>query len=472
MYKYYLITLFFICSVISAQEDTKPISLDSLAARAQSAYQNKDYDTAIRAVYEILSYSVTQSDLNNLYYFLGDCYSAAGNADSALVYLEKSVRAGFADYHYIKNDPDLEILRRNYSARFESILGLARDIEKNDYLTKNPIVITEYDNYTGPTDISKYKWPDYNQPMMDSLREKYQLPRITKPADSEFSKIALLLDWVSHRWEHRGDTCANGNALSILEAAEKGYRFCCGSYASVLQACLVASGYPARFVGLMRQGGYQNGSGHGCVEFWSDQYQKWILLDAQNDAWWESGGTPLSAFEARRLFVDGKDGDMTFRGQRQEFDYGKMKPEWIVYFFHLFYYDNPKLNEDGADPGVELIDDKVTPELFAEGFPNTRAITNDYSEIYPLLNQTKISFRHINKNIPTDSLEISLSHTMPYFDRFLIRINNADWKESPAKFTWVVNKGENIIEAKAVNSGGIEGKTSKIVLRNNISLSR
>lgn len=352
------------------------------------------------------------------------------------------------------------------------MLSLAKEIENGNFLKESPIAIIKYDNYIGPTDISKYKWPDYYQPMMDSLREKYQLAQIVKPGNNEFDKIARLLDWVSHRWEHRGDTCANSNALAILAAAEKGARFCCGSYAYVLQTCLAATGYPSRFVGLMRQGGYKNGSGHGCVEVWSNQYQKWILLDAQNDAWWELDGTPLSAYECRRLFVDEKEGGIIFRGQRAEFDYGKMKSEWVSYFYHLFYYDNPQLDDNKADAGIELIDTGVVPEIYAEGFPNTRAIIDDYNEEYPRLNQTKISFRHINRNAPSDSLEIFLSHTMPYFDRFLIRINSRDWKESKDTFIWALDDGENIIEAKAMNAAGIEGKISRMVLRSNIPTGR
>ncbi|MCX6827436.1 MAG: transglutaminase-like domain-containing protein [candidate division Zixibacteria bacterium] len=469
MRNYFLIILLLIIPGVRAQNNPNPPSLDSLAAQANNAYLIKNYGQAIEFINKILTYPEAQENRPGLFNGLASCYSLIGNADSALFYLEQSIRAGNSEYRQINNATDFEFLRKNFPERFNAMIALAKEMEKSDLLTKCPIAVLAYDNYTGLTDISKYKWLNYHQPVLDTLRERYQLAKITQPGNTEFEKITLLLDWVSHRWEHRSDTCANDYVLAILAGAEKGARFCCGTYAQVLENCLVAMGYPARFVGLMRQGGYKIGSGHGCVEVWSNRYQKWILLDAQNDAWWESGGIPLSAFECRRLFVNDKGNDLVFKGQRKENDYSLMKSEWIVYFYHLFYYDDPGLKDSKGYSGLELVTDSITPELFTETVPSTRgAVIDSYDEVYPRLNQTKISFRPINIKMPSDSLEIVLSHTTPYYDKFFVRINGADWKESNDTLLWILDKGVNVIEAKAVNAAGIEGKISRIVLRNNI----
>jgi len=73
-----------------------------------------------------------------------------------------------------------------------------------------------------------------------------------------------------------------------------------------------------------------------------------------------------------------------------------------------------------------------------------------------------------NSGKPSDTLQIKLKHTMPYFDKFLIRINGSGWENRGDSFVWVLRKGLNTIEAKAVSLYGIEGRISKIVLKNNL----
>ena len=108
------------------------------------------------------------------------------------------------------------------------------------------------------------------------------------------------------------------------------------------------------------------------------------------------------------------------------------------------------------------------PELFSQGMPNRLPLSSDCEYFYPQLNQTSIRLRHTNARSPSDTLGVTLVHTMPWFTKFLVRINGGEWKVSDDQFPWVLAKGENSIEAKAVNAAGIEGGISKIRLKNNI----
>jgi hypothetical protein len=456
-----------------AQEKISVKESEKLLEEAQKAYQNKEYPKSIQNYLEALTFPELEEGRASILYNVSCCYSLIGNADSAFKYLDESIKAGNTDYRWMGKDADFDFLRKNYPERFEATMALAQVAEKNEILTKSPITVVEYDNYTGPTDISKYIWDDFNDPKMDTLRERYQLHKIVESGKTEFEKMKQLLDWVSNRWEHKGDNMAKErNALAILAEVEKGERFCCANYADVLDNCMTALGYPARFVGLMRKGAaYGSGKGHGCVEVWSNQYQKWILLDGQNDAWWESDSIPLSAYECRHLFVNGKEDEMKFVGQHKEFDYSAMKPEWTVYFYHLGYsYDNSYFDtvSHGQSLWFRLVSDGIIPELFNQGWPEEVRFTDDYEEAYPRLNQTKVTLKHTNRDTPSDTLKVILTHTMPYFDKFMVRINGSNWKESSDTFIWVLTKGDNSIEAKAVNLAGIEGRPSRIVLRNNI----
>jgi len=216
---------------------------------------------------------------------------------------------------------------------------------------------------------------------------------------------------------------------------------------------------------------YGTGKGHVCAEVWSNQFQKWILLDGQNDAWWESGGVPLNAQECRQLFVNDREGEMRFVGQLKDINYASLESEWSVYFYHVTAgYHHAFFKEAfGEDRwGTELLAENVIPELYFQKSPKPAIVTNQTEEFYPPLNQTSIGLRHVNWKSASDTLEVSLAHTMPFFKRFLVRSNGGEWKESKNVFQWALKKGDNVIEAKAINLAGIEGRTSRIVLRNNI----
>lgn len=296
---------------------------------------------------------------------------------------------------------------------------------------------------------------------MDTLRSRYQLRGIIGSDVSEFEQMKRLLNWVATRWVHDGSKMApERTALAILSEVDKGKRFCCANYADVLIDCMRSLGYPIRFVGLKTEdAAYNMGGGHGCVEVWSNQYQKWILLDVQNNAWWEHDNIPLSAYECHQLFTNGEEGELEFVGQHEQFDYPLNKPTWVAHFYRVINY--------WMGANLQLVSDAVTPELLYQLNPQNHELTDQYDKVYPRLNQTTITLRN-NQKDSLDNMSVILAHTMPYFDIFLVRIDEMDWEEVEDTFQWVLNEGVNIIEAKAVNVAGIEGRTSRVILRSNL----
>jgi hypothetical protein len=460
-----------LCSGIlfAQQEDSTYIKLGQ---DAQAAYNKNDYKKSIQLYLDAIAHPASKNWRGGLLYNVSCDYSLLGLANEALTYLQQAIDSGYTDYRWISKDTDFDFLRKKTPKRFNALVAKAKTTDKNARLIKSPIAIVRYDNYSGPSDISKYIWDDFNNPQMDSLREKYHLAKIIENGKTEFEKMKLLLNWVSTRWKHNGNnTCKEKNALAILAAADKGEQFACIDYAITLANCMTALGYPARWVGLRMYGeAFGNGKGHSCIEVWSNQFQKWILLDGQNNAWWESGGVPLNAHECRQFCTNDKEDLIKFIGQFKDIDYNQIKSEWDIYFYHLVFSDNNSYFSSPRQKGTtfELISDSIAQEIFLEGFPENLTKTNDIQEIYPRLNQTVITVHHVNTYIPSDTIIIKLTHTMPFFQKFLVRINGSELKESIDEFPWILKKGENAIEVKAVNLANIEGKVSRIVLRNNI----
>ena len=157
--------------------------------------------------------------------------------------------------------------------------------------------------------------------------------------------------------------------------------------------------------------------------------------------------------------MNGEEGELEFVGQHEQFDYLLKKPTWVAYFYRVVNY--------WMGANLQLVSDAVTPELLYQLNPQNHELTDQYDKVYPRLNQTTITLRN-NQKDSLDNMSVILAHTMPYFDIYLVRIDEMDWEEVEDTFQWVLNEGVNIIEAKAVNVAGIEGRTSRVILQSNL----
>ncbi len=458
--KYFLCLILFACTGAGAEEDSLYQRAAKLCEEGDAAHNNKEYRSAIDAYLEAMTYSEAQDFKNHIHYQLSRSYSMLGEGEKALEYLDSAVEAGYDEYIWPVAAPEFEFLRKNYKNEFKEITDHARAVRRKEYLQVAPIGVVAYDNYNGPVGIAEYDWEDLNRPEFDTLRNTYHLQRVVEAGKTEFEKMTRLLDWVSRRWVHDGGNMASDrSALAILREADKGKRFCCANYADVLMDCMRALGYPARFVGLVRDVTAFETGGHGCVEVWSNQYQKWIMFDGQNNAWWEHDNIPLNAYECHRLFMSGDLDELEFVGQHEHFDYPQLRLHWIAYFHRVASY--------WMDTNYVLVSDTDMPDLIVGRVPNNDQLTDEYEKIYPRLNRTGITLR-IDPEGPLDSLEVILDHTMPYFDHFLVRFDDSEWQEAQDTLAWVLHDGANTIEARAVNTVGVEGMPSRIVLQNNL----
>jgi len=147
------------------------------------------------------------------------------------------------------------------------------------------------------------------------LRTAYDLPGVAGDDPSEFARIRRVLAWSATRWSHSGDNeCRDANALKLLRRAERGERFRCVEYAILLANSLTALGHPARLVCLARYPvAHGIGRGHVVTEVWSNEFDKWIILDAQNNAWWTAGVEPELYFQGYpRNLVYTSDRDLAY----------------------------------------------------------------------------------------------------------------------------------------------------------------
>jgi hypothetical protein len=452
----------------SAQTDSCKSA--EISERASDAYRAGDHQQSVDLYLEALECPDAKDRAPVMYYNLACAYALLEDADRAFEALRKSIELGYDNLGWIQKDSDFTILKEKSRPRFDDFMAWAEELTKANRVRLSPKAIVEYDNFTGPRTFDRHHWDPYDLPEMDTLRSRYDLNGIIADSATEFGRICALLDWVSNRWEHTGDNQPERNdALTILKAVDAGEHFRCVEYATVLTNCLTAVGYPARRISLSKETvAYGTGKGHVVTEVWSNDHNKWIVLDGQNDAFWVADGTPLGAVECQRYWLDGRLDELTFVGMRG-YDYEKKKSSWAPYFQHVkcdaynIYFDTSATRHSEV---LEYLQDGVIPEIYFQGYRSTCRRTSDLGLFNPPLNQTYISIKQVGGR-EVDTLTVRLSHTMPFFERFLVRIDDGDWQEMPNEFAWPLNPGDNALQARAVNKAGVQGRPSRLVLRNN-----
>jgi hypothetical protein len=149
---------------------------------------------------------------------------------------------------------------------------------------------------------------DYADQSLVALRRQYPLEKVTAEGRDEWQSQLLLKEWVHKAIPPGSPKVSYNNALEVLKHAAQGDAFWCTHYAISYAECAAALGWQARKIGVDRKHGPEGmgSSHHGVAEVWSNQFRKWVVIDAQSNLHFEKAGIPLSAWEIRAEWL--KDG--------------------------------------------------------------------------------------------------------------------------------------------------------------------
>jgi hypothetical protein len=315
-----------------------------------------------------------------------------------------------------------------------------------------------------------HRFAELGSPDMKELKERYRLSEVVAGKDTELDRQLAMLAWVHGRWRHDGGNASSrGDALTILKEAAGGMSFRCVEYSLTLAQALQALGFPARSIGLRRDGvSYGSGKGHVVTEAWNDELGKWILLDGQNNATWRDGGEVLNAAEVRERLMGG--GASQLRMVHHGSPWMKrwkpdLQEEWVVYFHHLSYpLDNDLFGSRERARRVELIRPGERHELLFQGAPQEgHAQTGDPARIYPVLNLVHIDVGTTGKiGALDDAVTAQLSNSSPWFDHYQISANGELMQQRSGPYRWALAPGANTLIVRAVNQAGAAGAASRI----------
>ena len=142
------------------------------------------------------------------------------------------------------------------------------------WLWRQPVmVVTGEENGRWLTSTYRLSEDVPTNPRLELLRRREKLDDVIAPGKTQFEKLVLLRRWVHSQWTYSGDPFyyPAWDGVEILDLARKiGNKGFCAQYAVLyLQACQ-SLGLHARYVEL---------PGHFIVGVWSDDYDRWVLMD-------------------------------------------------------------------------------------------------------------------------------------------------------------------------------------------------
>ncbi len=376
--------------------------------------------------------------------------------------------------------------------------GVRLDAEVVDEVSA-PLRIVEAQNARILRPSYEFVHEDYGCEMLQELRERFELEAVVAGAQTEFEKIERLMEWAYT--VPLGD-CVHfpWNVLDwlVLERDEQGAirmneyrqrrrdRMCLYPNVVLVAACL-SMGIPARHVNFHSEGM----TGHEIAEVWSNDYRKWVHLDATRDYYWYDPATraPLDTLEIHQALADRLeqierwDRPYLFRQDLdalvvdlpiafREGSYECSVEEGAFFLFRSFCHFRmvPRTNTfSQARPlpvsqGTEVwawngylnwADDQVPPLLHFSRHTNRRA------DFYPTLNQTRYT---IEQGEDPGALEVCLETDTPRFACYLARVDKGVWEERPDHFQWPLHKGLNTLQVRSRNSAGVEGIISSVAV--------
>ncbi len=232
-----------------------------------------------------------------LYYDQACCYAMVGQKKKALDALEQSVLLGYKDFNYMKNDNDLQSLRKE--KKYLSLLDQVKDRQPLSVLKKSA-------SYAKDNKKIEFIYQPKESMNLRMVRDYFKLDSVAGQGD-ELSRILNLMHFAHDNIRHDGSNRAFAEMDAIdlynyYKTTGKGVN--CRQLAISLCEMYLSMDIPARYVTCMPADSLDFEC-HVINTVWSSQLQKWLYIDPTFDAWvTDENGTMLSIAEVRERLIN------------------------------------------------------------------------------------------------------------------------------------------------------------------------
>ena len=319
---------------------------------------------------------------------------------------------------------------------------------------------------------------------LDILLDLYDYDSHINKGSGEFEKMVYLKDWVYKNVEYGGapQYINLRNSLTILEKAYNGEVFWCNNIAAVYLQCGLSLGWTPRYM-FLRNTKHES---HIANDIWSNEYKKWILMDAAWNIHILKDDIPLSLLEIKAewqknngadlVYVFGAGEDSTIYTaselpilQDDNFLYRlwPVTEEWITFFYEVAILGKNNLfSDENIWRTIYIIKDDLNKDDNTWEFRRKTEI-DDMNQLFHDLNRVDINYHYLSDNLTRNYFRIELdafglNNYTPNLENFMIKINDLEWTKSDEIVFYQLNLGKNKIQAKIVNSFGVSGPVSEV----------
>jgi hypothetical protein len=288
-------------------------------------------------------------------------------------------------------------------------------------------------SYVGelPSEIVPFVFENPDAAHLVALRKRFDLDSVVAGSGGEYDAQMRLATWIGTRFEHGTDEVPGGrqvcDPVAVIDAGQRGSRFWCEIAARIMTQAATAVGWPARVITASRDAYTWE---HAVAELWSNQFDKWFVVDPDFNVVFEADGVPLSAWE---LVHQGPALQASNRLVIKRFAPLKqgIEPQDLVQFFAYAHIDKRNdwcsrslavgspaggdlaalwTSRPGRGPALTQIPKAASREQF--DFPLNRV-------------KTRVT------QLSGDRYSISLSTHSPVFSRFERKISDGSWQHVP-----------------------------------------
>lgn len=346
------------------------------------------------------------------------------------------------------------------------------------------VFVTEEQNGDLKTSSYTLKEDAFDHPRLQLLRSREKLDEVTAGARTEFQAALRLRAWAHRQWQTGGPFhYPPWDAVEILDLARQNdNRGFCAQYAVVfLQACQ-SMGIHARYVDL---------SGHFVVAIWSDDFNRWVVMDPTNDLHYERYGIPMRGGEVHRAYVSSD-----VAGIEQVDSNGNRRPVTRDDLEHYRLYAIDTAANQLSDPVEVRINGAWTTLAHADDYRTYPKVGRDQmvveseflawrpagatgeGETFPQRPQSQNpdDFRYAlnqavillaNERLLNRVLKVVLLNPNgPTFQRFQVRSDESKaWVPAPAAtIKWLLHPGTNEMRARIETRDGWTGPAASLRL--------
>ncbi len=326
------------------------------------------------------------------------------------------------------------------------------------------------------------------QPEIESLTREFGFDEYVSEGVTEFEQMSLLKDWVygavpyglNYRDSEQRD------AFRILRRARRGHVFLCTNQSAVFIGCAVSLGWTARNVYLRKPTGEE----HAGNDIWSNQYRKWVYIDPTWNLHIERHGIPLGIQEIRREWIKNRGRDIVYvvgAGARARCYASRELPivrkdsaiwrllpigrGWLNYTFQVAvvgrndYFACSKDGRASLWDTVYIVRDRFNRKDRRWPFLRSGKVVPQ-KKLFHDLNRVDVSVP-LKRSYRKGPLAIELdafgpdNHT-PNFKEYQVRVNGGAWVPvSDTSFSWELEPGPNILQARIINYFGVVGPVTE-----------